>query len=394
MRARAARAAGVGCLCFFAACSLPWVGLWRERGIGDIGLYGKYGIEMVRGTIPYRGFYIEFPPGALPALAIPAAPQDGRHYIVWFHVFMLLCGLVAVAALAISLAALRAGPLHLYGGVAAAGLAPAALGRITLNSFDLWPTALTMVGVAALLTARPRLALAFLGAATAAKLYPVLLVPPALLWIERARVRGALAAFFAVLAVAFGPFLAGAPGGLRFSLQGQITRGLQFESLGASILEALHRAGAVTVRIATETNPYSIDVAGAGAGAIAAVSTLVVAAAAIWAWRQLWLGPRTRERLVVALAASAVAFLAFGKVLSPQYLIWLAPLVPLVGGEAGLAATALLLVACGLTQVWMPDRFHELERLGPVVWFVLARNLVLVALYALLARRMRTTRTP
>lgn len=393
MRARATRAAAAGSLTLFAACSLPWVGLWRGGGVADVGLYGQYGIKLVNAQIPYRGFYIEFPPGALPALAIPAAPENGVHYVVWFHLLMFLCGLVAVAALAVALAALRAGPLHLYGGVVAAAAAPAFLGPISLNSFDLWPTALTMVGAAALLTARPRLALGFLGAATAAKLYPVLLVPPALLWIDATRRRAALASFGAVIAVAFLPFAAIAPGGLRFSLQGQLSRGLQFESLGASLVEALHRMGAVAASVVTQTNPYSINLAFTGASLVAALGSLAVVLGAAWAWRLLAAGPRTPERLALALATSAVAFLAFGKVLSPQYLLWLTPLVPLVGGEAGLGATALLLLACGLTQVWFPDRFHELEQLGGVVWVVLARNLVLVALYALLARRMRTTRT-
>ena len=45
-------------------------------------------------------------------------------------------------------------------------------------------------------------------------------------------------------------------------------------------------------------------------------------------------GPADRERLVRYCAASVVAFVAFGKVLSPQFLIWLIPLVPLVARPA------------------------------------------------------------
>ena len=54
-------------------------------------------------------------------------------------------------------------------------------------------------------------------------------------------------------------------------------------------------------------------------------------------------------------AAAVVAFVALGKVLSPQFLIWLAPLVPLVAGRRGLRASVLLVVALVLTQLWFPS---------------------------------------
>ncbi|HEX3807309.1 MAG TPA: hypothetical protein VHV52_11070, partial [Gaiellaceae bacterium] len=59
--------------------------------------------------------------------------------------------------------------------------------------------------------------------------------------------------------------------------------------------------------------------------------------------------------------------------------------VPLVRGRRGLAATGVLTLACVLTQVWFPQRYFDYAlrfRLAPVV---LARDLVLVALVAVLA---------
>jgi hypothetical protein len=75
-------------------------------------------------------------------------------------------------------------------------------------------------------------------------------------------------------------------------------------------------------------------------------------------------------------------------VLSPQYLLFLVPLVPLVDS---VVAWGVLLLALGLTQVWarFPEPFLQITHLGAVIWAALARNLVLVVLYALLLVGLR-----
>ena len=78
--------------------------------------------------------------------------------------------------------------------------------------------------------------------------------------------------------------------------------------------------------------------------------------------------------------------------LSPQYLLFLVPLVPLV---ESLAAWTGLLLVLGLTQVWarFPEPFLQITHLGAVIWAALARNLVLVALYVLLVAGLRRSRS-
>ena len=85
------------------------------------------------------------------------------------------------------------------------------------------------------------------------------------------------------------------------------------------------------------------------------------------------------------------AFVAFGKVLSPQFLIWLIPVVPLVRGRRGLWACGLLLAALFLTQLWFPFRYFRLalDFETGLTWLLLARDLVLVALTLLLVTRVR-----
>jgi hypothetical protein len=83
-----------------------------------------------------------------------------------------------------------------------------------------------------------------------------------------------------------------------------------------------------------------------------------------------------------AAAAAVTVLLAFGKVLSPQYLIWLLPLVVVVEPRVRRLAVGLLVAACALTQSWYPRRAYELavHFHQPESWLLLARDLVLVAL--------------
>ena len=386
------RTAVVGWIVLVAACSLPNVGLWDSQGKADTGLYSLYGSRIVHGDVPYRsGFSMEFPPGAIPALAVPALPRS--HYVSWFKAFELLCAAAAIGAVAFALAG--APTRRRYGAVVVAGIAPAVLGPISLNSFDFWPSALAAWAVALVVRGRPRWGLALLGAATAAKLYPVLLAPALLTYVAHERGRReagrAFLAAAAVVFVVFAPFAAVAPGGLRASLQQQATRGLQVESLGGSILGVAHRLGADSYHVVVSHSPFSFDVAGPGAGALATVLSILVLVAAAAAWQLLRTGPVDRDRTLRTVAATAVAFVAFAKVLSPQYLLFLVPLVPLVDS---IAAWAVFLLALGLTQVWarFPEPFLQITHLGAVIWAALARNLVLVALYGLLVLGLRRRR--
>ncbi len=86
-----------------------------------------------------------------------------------------------------------------------------------------------------------------------------------------------------------------------------------------------------------------------------------------------------------ASAACLCAFIAFGKVLSPQFLIWLVPLVPLVRGRRGVAATALLAAALLDTLVWFPTRYFAYVYQAHLAWLVFARDLMLVALLGVLS---------
>jgi hypothetical protein len=362
-------------------------GFYVRDSLADTPLYATYGHAMLDGRVPYRDFPVEYPPAALPVFVLPAAVAPGGgygSYVLAFEWLMALCGAALAAAVVLVLAKRRRSRLSLAAAVVLVGLAPLALGPVVVSRFDLWPAALTAVALAALLLGHRRVAFAILGVALAAKLYPAVLVGPALVYVwRRAGPREALVAgsvLAAVIAILFLPFLVLAPHGVVASISGQAGRPLQIESLGSAVLIAVHHLDGLA--LAVQSSHGSQNLAGSAAATAAVVHGVVQPLAVLLVWVWFLRGPSTDERLLLACAAAVAAFVAFGKVLSPQFLLWLLPVVPLVRGRRGVAAGVLLGCAFVLTQLWFPYRYLEFAYgFDPVSsWVVLARDLVLVGL--------------
>ncbi len=373
-------------------------GFYGRDAITDIPVYERYGWAMADGQVPFRDFRLEYPPGALPVFVLPAlgtAADDGG-YTDRFGLLMQIAGALALGGVAAAALALRATRRRLALALLAPAVLPLALGSVIVSRFDLWPAAITAAALAALLLGRWRIGGAVLGLAFVTKVYPVVLLPIAIAaaWRARGRREGiAVAVAFLVAALAvLVPFLVLSPAGVWEMVVRQSTRPLQVESLGAGVLLAAHQA--FDVGITFRSGHGSQNLAGALPDALGALQTVAQVAVLLALWAGFARGPSDRERLVRGSAAAVVAFVALGKVLSPQYLIWLLPLVPLVGGRRGIRAVALLTVACVLTQLWFPFRYWQL--VAPLItpgaepdalasWLVLARDLVLLALLWTLA---------
>jgi uncharacterized membrane protein len=337
---------------------------WAHGQLVDWPTYLRYGDAIVHhGLVPYRDFAVEYPPGALPVFALPALVGAYPTSFAWL---MAACGVALVVVV---------GTIRREAAFYVA-LAPVLAGSLILSRFDLWPALLTVAALAALLRERHTLGWALLGAAVAAKLWPLVLVPLGLVWSVRRGSRRAPVAGLAVVAALFLPFAVLAPRGLWSSLAGQLSRPLQIESLGAAVFTTFGHP-----RLITTHGSQNI----AGHGAIGATFAVLQVAVLVALWWDFARAPVTRERFLRFAAACVCAFVAFGKVLSPQFLLWLIPLVPLVGGRRGLAAVALLTSALVLTQVWFPQRYWDYAGPFHLAWVVLLRDLVLVALVGVLA---------
>ena len=371
------------------ACVAVPGGLLSSGWGGDVYYYSHIGERIAHGKVPYHDFYLEYPPGSIPVFAAPSLVSQA-HYHLLFKLLMTLCAAGAAAAGVGALTRAGAEERARTRAVVLLGVAPLALGPLYLNRYDVWPAALVAFALLALVAARFRLAFALLAAATVAKVYAIAFVPVAVIHVLRRRgprelVRS-LAAFVVLGLLATLPFAAVGFGGLGYSFYIQATRQLQVESLGAQLLVAAGHLGLYEPTSAVGA-PGSSNLVGPGAGAVGVISSVVEVAAVLLVAYWYRRGPADRPRLLLAAAAAVAAFVALGKVLSPQYLVWLIPVVPLVAGGVGIAASALLVAALVMTQIAFYDS-DGVAQLTAVSWLVLARDLVLVALTALLTREL------
>ena len=154
--------------------------LWELLGeaVTDIPLYRVYGERVASGLVPYRDFGVEYPPGALPALVLPALVTGSfEAYRAVFVAEMALAGAIAVLVLDVALRRLRLADRERTVSLAFVSLLPLLLGGVILTRFDLVPAALTGGALALFLAGRPRAAALVVGLGVAVKIYPALLVP-------------------------------------------------------------------------------------------------------------------------------------------------------------------------------------------------------------------------
>lgn len=357
-----------------------------SEGSNDLRIYRETGEAVLRGELPYRDFFIEYPPGSVPAFVPPALFSDSTAgYITLFANEM---ALVLVAAL--TLTALVARRLWsesawlvpaLTFAAAAVLLYPVAVAR-----YDAL-VALTLAVAAGCAVRGGRiatvLAYASLGFGAAAKLVPALAALPLALARRRGAVSG-LAVFFAVVALFFGPAVLLAGGQFAESFAYHAQRGLQVESVGASVLMQLGWVQEIVFEFG------AFEARGRGTDFASSISLPVTAAllglTALVMYRQYRAGRLDAGLFPRYAAALVLAFMLGSKVLSPQYMIWLLPLLPLAApGLAGLGVSALFLAACWLTTQIFPIHYNDLLSLrSPGPELLLARNVLLVFLWALM----------
>ncbi len=377
-----------------------------------VSVYARYADEVADGKVPFRDFRLEYPPGALPLFVLPLADTKTRHakftkpvnlaahrYYRAFAALTIAIMAVTICLTALSLVRLGRSRAHVLLALSLLAFSSVALGGVVYTNYDAWPAALVAAALAAALSGWIKTAAVAVGIGVAAKLYPLVLLPLLVTFAWRRWGRRRALVVFAVavaatLAVVL-PFVAMSPGGVEASLRSQFERKLQIESLGSAVLLVLNQAGVTLGKVPVHRHELAgvakgTNLAGSGTDAAAAVLGAIRIATLLGVWFFFARGPATSDRLVRYAAAAVAATVAFSPVLSPQFLIWLLPVVALVGGRRGLAAGAILAGVVVVTHIWWPYTYFEFVS-DFTVWgglLLLARDLLLVALLTVLLTRV------
>ncbi len=388
----------LGVLLWMVPLQLGW---YQDGAITDIPVYREAAEQMASGAVPYLDFEFEYPPGAagIFLLAWPWPLSYGTSFSA-----LMLAALLATALLAVATArALDLGEARVITAGVGVVVAPLLVGSLVETRFDL----VLAVALAALLygaaSGRFTVAWGALAIGALVKLVPLALIPILLVYHWHrdgprravAGAGGAVAAFVLVWV----PFIALSPSGTLDFAQYHLDRPLQIESTGAAYMLGLHALA--DIGLSVETSFGSQNLVGAGPDAISAISTavlivLVVAIAVALALALRGTRPPGDARLfVAATAATIVALLVAGKVLSPQFLLWLLPVMLLIAGPTGWTAIGVTAGALILTQAYFPGMYWDLVDLETVpISILVVRDLTLIALLVMAWPRPRIARSP
>jgi MFS family permease len=218
--------------------------------------------------------------------------------------------------------------------------------------------------------------------------FPIAAAPPALAWVAarygRRTVLQAAGALLAALALPVLLALAISPSGTLEAVEYQLERPVQLESAPATGVLLLDAVGAGEAQSVKSHRSDGLE--HPAAGPLAAVSLLAMLVALAMVVARSGNGPRA---LVLAALTAVLAFAALGKVLSPQYLLWLVPLAALSFAWRLHALAAALAAAAVLTQLEFPVRYFDLVGREPVVVALVAlRNIALLTALALALREL------
>lgn len=358
----------------FLAVSANLDGRYGLVGFG--GLEGDIASRILNGQVPYSDFVCEYPPIALLSFLIPGLISTAQTaYGFLFASEMLILDLVVLFILWKLASRFK---MSIWCVLGFYTLCLMAMGVMATGRFDLLPATLVLVAIYAFISGKNKTAWAVLALGFTAKLYPIIIAPLFALYLLRHREYKKLiygiAIFGAIMLVLNLPWIIINADGYWQFLSYHLERGLHSESSYGSALLVWQTLG--NAPMAADLTYGSWNLISPMADSLARLSFYITAILllityAFYATR-LWekSGDIAEEKIFgngaaeLMLRYSLVAvfiMLLTSKVFSPQFLIWLCPLLPLARVRWRYIVWGLFLVVGGLSQYIYPYHYIEFE---------------------------------
>jgi uncharacterized membrane protein len=371
------------------------------------GLERLFALNILEGhQLPYRDFNSEYPPLAILGFILPGLLFKGPFsYSVAFAAEIFIFDAVIIILLSRLTSRLNL-PIWEVLGIYTIFLL--AIGPITPVRHDMIPSMLVMATLYAFITGHNRLAWILLGLGVMTKVYPIFLAPLFILFFLRHKrysdLLNGVNGLVAVVAVVAIPWLIIDANGFLYFLTYQAQRGLQSESSYATILLVGQLLG--LTRVEGLQNFGSWNISSPLADNISSFSTYIMAGLLLtiyiiyfkllYSQKPSQSVPLMQSNYFLDLTLrfsliTIMALLITDKVFSPQYLIWVFPLMTLLTSRRRYLIWFLFIVIGILTQYVFPYNYldYEMAKAGPIL-VEATRNvliLLLIVLVGLSGRR-------
>ena len=352
------------------------------------GLYFGYASQIMDGGFPYRDFALEYPPFSLLFFILPrlAAPT-WQIYSIWFQAEVIifdLIGLLVIYSIAKRLGKAPWKMLSIY----TVGLL--AVGPIIGQQFDIFPAVMVLLSLYYFWLGKHKTAWALLALGAMTKIYPVVIAPIFLIYYIRnhqyIRIRDGIITFAAVsLAIAL-PFLIMSPDGFLNFFSYHAQRGIQLESTYSGFLLVADKLDLTSVSVVHNFGSYNVS--GQLADTCVTISNylpVVLLFIAYWIiYKRMNLGKPDIARMGAYSLLAVLILLISSRILSPQYLIWLIPLLPLLAGRWRYPIWILFVITGALTYYIFPWHYTELAQYNSgAIAVLMSRNILLIVMAVL-----------
>jgi uncharacterized membrane protein len=305
--------------------------------------YQESGQSLLAGMVPYRDFTFEYPPLALLPMTLPQFLAGGEASLEAYQWLFLLqntvisCGIAAVLAWLADRQWAPGGPSRV---LAVYALSVLAVAPLVAWRFDILVGLFVILAVLATVKDRPTLAGLALGLGALAKVYPAFLLPVFVVrYLAR---RDALAAvrmltgFLLPVAFVMLPLIVAGGRAAFYFIDWQQARGVEIESVVSGVVLLAHLVFGADAAANHAFNSWQIssplaDVLASPLLILTLVSLALILAAAFVGFRAEHRAPPPHpgDLLSACLVAVLLVVILTNKVFSPQYLVWLLPLIAL-----------------------------------------------------------------